>query len=130
MKVDQKYVSNTVKDIIQKSNFKIQVNNKAFGEILKLEKQKKKYGRGIGKFLDLQDNKKNANKPTTIFECMKDYENAKKQNAENFTSKDIVDKVKNENFQNSVYINYLGKCKIWKPDKLFSNSPRRNILNL
>ena len=64
-------------------------------------------------------------------EFIKDQEVAKKQNTDNFTSKEIVDKVKRENFENSVYINYLGKVKIWKPDKSFVLSGRKNkILNL
>ena len=61
-RVDKAYVKETVKDIIKKSNYQVNVNRKAFDDITKLEKQKAKYGRGIGKFLDFQEHKKNAGK--------------------------------------------------------------------
>lgn len=64
-------------------------------------------------------------------EFVRDSEIAKKQNTDNFTSKEIIDKVKRENFENSVYINYLGKGKIWKPDKSYVLSGRKSkVMNL
>jgi hypothetical protein len=53
-----------------------------------------------------------------------DAELTRRENIENFKSKAVVEKIRNENFDNSVKINYLGKTKIWKPDKSFTG--RRN----
>lgn len=49
-----------------------------------------------------------------------DTEFTKQQNEENFLSRDIVQRMRTENFKNSVYISCRtgAKAKIWKPDKM------------
>ena len=51
-----------------------------------------------------------------MVEIIQETEYARKQNIENFTSKEIVEKLKQENFENSVYVTFLGQGKVWKPD--------------
>eukprot|EP00347_Sterkiella_histriomuscorum_P017048 403350860 len=127
-KADINYVKETVKDIVQKSQRKVKVNNKTFDEIHKIDKQKMKFGLGIGKFLDLQDSKKQQQnkQQKSIIDLIQETEFAKKQNIENFKSKEIVEKVKQENFENSVKMNFLGKGKIWKPDRSYLTSGRKS----
>ncbi len=55
--LDKQYVKDTVRDIIKKSNRKVKVNTTVFESIMRIEKQKAKVGRGIGKFLDSQDDR-------------------------------------------------------------------------
>lgn len=59
-KIDSSYVKNTVKDIIAKSKHRVKVDPVVFDNIMKLEKEKAKVGRGIGKYLDLQEKKTTA----------------------------------------------------------------------
>lgn len=72
--------------------------------------------------MDLQDSKK-AKK--TIMDHVYDAELTRRENIENFKSKEVVEKIRNENFDNSVKVNYLGRSKIWKPDKAFVMNGRK-----
>ncbi len=112
-------MKNTVRSIIEKSKDNSKVNEKTFDSIKKLDKQKLKYGFGISRFLDLQDSN-NIHKKKSIMEHIYDTEFTKQQNEENFLSKDIIMKMRAENFKNSVYISTRtgAKSKVWKPDKM------------
>ena len=55
-----------------------------------------------------------ANRKKSIMDWVYDNEYEKVNDLENFKSKEIIEKIRNENFKNSVFVKYLGKAKIWK----------------
>lgn len=46
-----------------------------------------------------------------------DNENARIRNIDNFLNKDVINKFKNENFLNSLYLTHMTNKTLWKPDK-------------
>ena len=70
----------------------------------------------------MQDSNKNSSDLNkSVIDIMNEHSISKRQNKDNFLSKDIVEGVKNENFQNSVFVTALGKGRIWKPNKFVLN---------
>ncbi|CDW77426.1 UNKNOWN [Stylonychia lemnae] len=132
-RMNNEYVKSVVKDIITKSNEQIKINPMKFEQMKEIDSQKSKFGKGISKYLDYQDNTREAfdKNNQSILEIIQESEFAKKQNRENLTGREVIEKVRQENFSNSVYVNFLGKGKIWKPDKSYILSGRKNkVLNL
>jgi hypothetical protein len=61
-------------------------------------------------------------------EIKQDNENAKKRNIDNFLNPDMINKFKNENFLNSLYLSHMKSKHLWKPDKF--KLPDRLVNNI
>ena len=53
----------------------------------------------------------------TMEEIKDDNEEARKRNVDNFLNPEAINKFKNENFLNSLYLTHMQSKHLWKPDK-------------
>jgi len=62
-------------------------------------------------------NADNFDPKITLEEIKVDNESATKRNIDNFLNPGVINKFKNENFLNSLYLTHMKNNSLWKPDK-------------
>jgi len=107
-----------LKSIIHKTDSKTKINMGLMEEMRKIEKEKKKYEDGIKKYFDQGD--ESVRRSKSVMQIMDEAAQSRIDDKQNFKTPEVVEQVREENFANSVYITYLGKQRIWKPDKFMT----------
>jgi hypothetical protein len=86
-------------DIIFKTNERHKSETHSFNRIKEIDKKMNKYRKGIEKFLQMQEGVQIlANRKKSVLDWVYDNEYDKVNDLENFKSKEVIEKVRTENF--------------------------------
>lgn len=110
---DEHHIESIIRDCINYKNFK---DTKYQEDLAKIAIDRKKIHDAITTYEEIL----NANNYDTFVglnEIKEENNNAQKRNIDNFLSPDVINRFKNENFLNSLYLTHMKNKSVWKPDK-------------